>query len=80
MKFYTGPEDLKDVIERYIVIGNDMAVYYLNNRKVSIPNFTEEQREEIKKIIDGVQPESHECNVKEGTINIKEVKYETDRI
>ena len=49
MKFYTGPEDLKDVIERYIVIGNDMAVYYLNNRKVSIPNFTEEQREEIKK-------------------------------
>lgn len=42
MKFYTGPEDLKDVIERYIVIGNDMAVYYLNNRKVSIPNFTEE--------------------------------------
>lgn len=51
MKFYTGPEDLKDVIERYIVIGNDMAVYYLNNRKVSIPNFTEEQREEIKKIM-----------------------------
>ena len=48
MKFYTGPEDLKDVIERYIVIGNDMAVYYLNNRKVSIPNFTEEQREEIE--------------------------------
>ena len=47
MKFYTGPEDLKDVIERYIVIGNDMAVYYLNNRKVSIPNFTEEQREEF---------------------------------
>ena len=46
MKFYTGPEDLKDVIERYIVMGNDMAVYYLNNRKVSIPNFTEEQREE----------------------------------
>ena len=52
MKFYTGPEDLKDVIERYIVIGNDMAVYYLNNRKVSIPNFTEEQREEIKKILE----------------------------
>lgn len=51
MKFYTGPEDLKDVIERYIVIGNDMAVYYLNNRKVSISNFTEEQREEIKKIM-----------------------------
>lgn len=51
MKFYTGPEDLKDVIERYIVIGNDMAVYYLNNRKVSITNFTEEQREEIKKIM-----------------------------
>lgn len=51
MKFYTGPEDLKDVIERYIVIGNDMAVYYLNNRKVSIPNFTEEQREEIKEIM-----------------------------
>ena len=51
MKFYTGPEDLKDVIERYIVIGNDMAVYYLNNRKVSIPNFTEEQREENKKIM-----------------------------
>ena len=48
MKFYTGPEDLKDVIERYIVIGNDMAVYYLNNRKVSITNFTEEQREEIE--------------------------------
>ena len=51
MKFYTGPEDLKDVIERYIIIGNDMAVYYLNNRKVSIPNFTEEQREEIKEIM-----------------------------
>ncbi len=51
MKFYTGPEDLKDVIERYIVIENDMTVYYLNNRKVYIPNFTEEQREEIKKIM-----------------------------
>lgn len=51
MKFYTGPEDLKDVIERYIVIGNDMAVYYLNNRKVSIPNFTEEQIEKIKEIM-----------------------------
>ena len=51
MKFYTGPEDLKEVIERSTVIGNDMAVYYLNNRKVSIPNFTEEQREEIKKIM-----------------------------
>ena len=49
MKFYTGPEDLKDVIERYIVIGNDMAVYYLNNRKVSIPNFTEEQEKKLKK-------------------------------
>ncbi len=36
--------------------------------------------EKIKKIIDGVPPNSHECNAKEETINIKEVKYETDRI
>ena len=49
MKFYTGPEDLKDVIERYIVIGNDMAVYYLNNRKVSIPNLLKNKEKKLKK-------------------------------
>lgn len=36
--------------------------------------------EEIKKIIDGAPPQTHECNSKEETINIEEVKYETDKI
>lgn len=51
MKFYTGPEDLKDVIGSYYVAGSNMAIFYLNHRVKTIPNFTEEQREEIKQIM-----------------------------
>lgn len=36
--------------------------------------------EKIKKIIDGVPPNSHECNSKEETMNIKEATYERNTI
>lgn len=51
MKFYEGPEDLNNVIGRYCVTGSSMVIFYLNHRSEVIPNFTEEQREEIKEIM-----------------------------
>lgn len=30
MKYYEGPEELKDVIERYIVIRDYLKIFYLN--------------------------------------------------
>ena len=51
MKFYTGPEELKDVIGSYCVVSNNMTVFYLNNRVEVIPNYTEEQEKEVREIM-----------------------------
>ena len=34
MKYYEGPEELKDVIESYIVIGDYLKIFYLNGESI----------------------------------------------
>lgn len=51
MKFYTGPEELRDVIGRYHISGSSMFIFYLNNRVESISSFTEEQEKEVREIM-----------------------------
>lgn len=34
MKYYEGPEELKDVIECYIVIGDYLKIFYLNGESI----------------------------------------------
>lgn len=51
MKFYEGPEELKDVIEKYAVAGKNMVIFYLNNRVKTIQNYTEEEENQIKEIM-----------------------------
>ena len=51
MKFYTGPEELNDVIGSYCVTSDSMVIFYLNNRSEIICDYTEEQEKEIREIM-----------------------------
>ena len=51
MKFYTGPEELNDVIGSYCVTSDSMVIFYLNNRSEIIRDYTEEQEKEIREIM-----------------------------
>ena len=69
MKFYTGPEELSNVIKFYFTMGSNMAVFYLDDRIEHIFNYTEEQKQKVQEtMLKQLQERNESINLRPYTL------------
>lgn len=69
MKFYTGPEELSNVIKFYFIAGSNMAVFYLDDRIEHIFNYTEEQKQKVQEtMLKQLQERNESINLRPYTL------------
>ena len=69
MKFYTGPEELSNVIKFYFTMGSNMTVFYLDDRIEHIFNYTEEQKQKVQEtMLQQLQERNESINLRPYTL------------